>query len=935
MLTESGNVFKDQEKKPLTKRIDRADVDPTLKWLESILVGFDLMNNKLGSTGKKPTSGDLDIAIDSNVHSKEEIIQILTPWVKEHYPEDKLRSWIAKSGVSVHFKAPINGNPENGFVQTDLMMGDPIFLAWASSGEPGNQFRGQHRQILLASIAKANGYRWSGFYGLTHRVTGDKTTDPREITNILLGPDRSPDEMTTIPSILNAIKNKDNYEELVSDAVATFPMYGVDFPDKEDSDILEEGKMNPRIQHAEDVIFWEGSKGALRAVNLLASLASEGGREATTVKWDGSPAIIFGRDENGEFIFTDKSGFGAKGYDGRAKSAEQLYSMFVNVRKQDKGKEVTESYEEFARNMALLFPLYEAAVPADHRGFFFGDLLYYSRPEIVNGKYFFKPNIVSYFVDPESEIGERISRSISAVVVHREVDFEDNKHPFVRRDIFKNEDVYVVPPVTVVEPVEVNTDFIGSVTENIEENAGILDAFLNPEKLKSLKLSNFANTLYTYLNSKVDTGLHDLSQDYMPWVQQNHRISEAKKGRIADYVQHNLHAFETLWKIVGDVMTIKNDILKQLEVQSMPVRSFIGDLPAGEGFVTASDGGDIKLVDREGFTKANRSVQREQKEEILEVVWNLFGDKTAKSLDEWNSILPSFKEPSAFKIKLVCEALRSGIPMTSIVPNSNDVKKVLREVVDYCLTEGKGSKKVLAIYPGRFQPMGQHHFRTYQEIANKYGVENTFIATSGLVKSPRSPLSFEQKKAIMVKMGIPAEQIIETRSPYQPTEITQNFDPDENVLVFFVGKKDMEENPRFKSLGGMTKKGTPSYYKKFDPSKELCSFDKHGYISVAPHVKIDLGKYGEMSGTSLRKALASVPKGEFKNIMGFYDSEIHSWFKQELDEMSAMGGGAVQGFAGGGSEKIKKKKTPSIGGEFLEEEIIEEVVDYLLGITTG
>ena len=94
-------------------------------------------------------------------------------------------------------------------------------------------------------------------------------------------------------------------------------------------------------------------------------------------------------------------------------------------------------------------------------------------------------------------------------------------------------------------------------------------------------------------------------------------------------------------------------------------------------------------------------------------------------------------------------------------------------------------------------------------------------------------------------------------------------------------------------------------------------------------------KYGEMCGTSLRKALASAPKEEFKNIMGFYDSEIHSWFKQELDEMSAMGGGAVQGFAGVKSRNTKKKKTPSIGGEFLEEEIIEEVLDYLLGITTG
>ena len=77
---------------------------------------------------------------------------------------------------------------------------------------------------------------------------------------------------------------------------------------------LDEGA---RIQHAEDVVFWEGSKGAIRAVESLKKLAS-GGHKDVTIKWDGSPAIIFGRDEiSGEFVLTDKSGFGAKGYDGK------------------------------------------------------------------------------------------------------------------------------------------------------------------------------------------------------------------------------------------------------------------------------------------------------------------------------------------------------------------------------------------------------------------------------------------------------------------------------------------------------------------------------------------------------------------------------------------------------------------------------------------
>ena len=71
-----------------------------------------------------------------------------------------------------------------------------------------------------------------------------------------------------------------------------------------------------RIQHAEDVVFWEGSKGAARAIESLKKL-EQGGHNDVTIKWDGSPAVIFGRNENGEFTLTDKSGFQAKGYDGR------------------------------------------------------------------------------------------------------------------------------------------------------------------------------------------------------------------------------------------------------------------------------------------------------------------------------------------------------------------------------------------------------------------------------------------------------------------------------------------------------------------------------------------------------------------------------------------------------------------------------------------
>ena len=37
-----------------------------------------------------------------------------------------------------------------------------------------------------------------------------------------------------------------------------------------------------------------------------------------------------------------------------------------------------------------------------------GDLLYYNTPEVIDGKYTFTPNIVTYRVDVNSDLGKRI-----------------------------------------------------------------------------------------------------------------------------------------------------------------------------------------------------------------------------------------------------------------------------------------------------------------------------------------------------------------------------------------------------------------------------------------------------------------------------------------------------------------------------------------------
>ena len=231
LLKEGGNIFKDPEtKEPLTKRIDKADVLPTLQWLEKItnLPHEDFM---LGSTGRKATSGDLDVAVNQQDISKDELIRRLAAWCEANGKNPKL--WIRKSGISVHFFTPILGDQANGYVQTDLMFGDARWLTWSLRGSEGESpFKGMHRQVLMASIAKALGFKWSPNSGLLDRESNELISqNPAEIAQKLLGPNAQIDDLESVETIVTRAKTLPNYEDLVADAKETFAKDGLELPE--------------------------------------------------------------------------------------------------------------------------------------------------------------------------------------------------------------------------------------------------------------------------------------------------------------------------------------------------------------------------------------------------------------------------------------------------------------------------------------------------------------------------------------------------------------------------------------------------------------------------------------------------------------------------------------------------------------------------------
>lgn len=225
----SGNVFKDDAGSILTVDIEKKDVLPTVQWLEKI-TGLELTDYMLGTTGKAVKSGDLDVAVDSNKVNKDEFVQKLTDYIAKDGGNPK--DWVKKSGISVHFKTPIKGDEANGYVQADFMFGEPNWLKWSmTGGKEGSNLKGRHRHIILASIAKAKGMKWSFQNGLMNRETNETLTkDPREIAKKLLGLSATEKNLDDPESIIDYIIKLPNYEELVKDARETLGKEGVELP---------------------------------------------------------------------------------------------------------------------------------------------------------------------------------------------------------------------------------------------------------------------------------------------------------------------------------------------------------------------------------------------------------------------------------------------------------------------------------------------------------------------------------------------------------------------------------------------------------------------------------------------------------------------------------------------------------------------------------
>jgi len=261
ILKEGGNVFK-TEQGPLTQRIPTPAVRPTVDAIEKI-TGLEFVDDDLlGTTGKKSdpdgtfeknSSGDLDLNTDLNKITKEELIAKLVAWCKSKgIPENEIMNqgrkftagWIHNAGDQVHFRMPIQGG--KGYVQTDFMMTTNPNLQRGAKRGGTEQYSGKDRAILLSSLARGRGYKFSPKFGVVDPNNGDAVVADNwdEIAVILLGKGATETDTHTVESMLAKIKSDPNYEELIAPWKEAMEKEGKSVPESAGYKTLEDKQLD-------------------------------------------------------------------------------------------------------------------------------------------------------------------------------------------------------------------------------------------------------------------------------------------------------------------------------------------------------------------------------------------------------------------------------------------------------------------------------------------------------------------------------------------------------------------------------------------------------------------------------------------------------------------------------------------------------------------
>jgi hypothetical protein len=369
------------------------------------------------------------------------------------------------------------------------------------------------------------------------------------------------------------------------------------------------------LDHPEDAIFIGGSQYADKAIKAIEATVLQ--PELVTIKWDGYPALIFGRGDNGKFTIMDKHMFNKKDGTGRVNYSPKAFQQYDIAR---------------GVNREGLYPIINAiwkglSTEVTDLGFYWGDLLFSKPLQESDGLYKFRanPGGIAYTVEPNSEIGQLMKGKVAGIAVHQYIpasapttDQAQSLNGTIGK-IKNTGNIAVVPSKMPNTPkLKISKAARDRALSYVKKYGESVDQMLTaPAGTKSTLNSN----LFTvYINKRVVQGtFENLYEGFVEYLK-TRPMSDAVRAKLLGYeaidpnTQKPVHvpghfdihvnglkaAFE-IWKAI---YALKSPIIQQLDKASKdsPVKGYLTDgTQTQEGFVAHG----FKFVDRMGFSRQN------------------------------------------------------------------------------------------------------------------------------------------------------------------------------------------------------------------------------------------------------------------------------------------------------------------------------------------
>ena len=393
---------------------------------------------------------------------------------------------------------------------------------------------------------------------------------------------------------------------------------------------LEEAK-NKHLEHLEDEIINNGSRGALNAINFLKSIRQMfrggSGRTSLTVKWDGAPAIVCGRNpDNGRFFVGTKSVFN--------KTPKINYTS-TDIRKNHSGA-VADKLEICLRELPKL----------GIKGILQGDLLF-TRGELktanIDGEknIVFTPNTITYAVPTGTPLASRIANANLGIIFHTtytgksfnslSASFGANVSGLRRsRRVFYDDASYRDASSAKFSPAELTQfdNVLKMAMGSIQKGAIFMDLLKSDTNILSVGVQ-----LKAYINSYIRQGtglgtVKKLAGQFAPFYRERvqteiDRVSRPDSKRKYKEIQTkglsmikgNTDGFYYALATYLSLQKAKLILMNKLRsVQSIGtfLRTDNGfKVTSPEGYVAIKSSGAVKLVDRMEFSRANFNMAKD------------------------------------------------------------------------------------------------------------------------------------------------------------------------------------------------------------------------------------------------------------------------------------------------------------------------------------